>query len=38
LPIGLMIVGPMFGEATVLALANAIESETPWHKRHPELA
>ncbi|RYY24905.1 MAG: amidase [Sphingomonadales bacterium] len=38
LPIGLMIVGPMFGEATVLALANAIESETPWHRRHPELA
>ena len=36
LPIGLMIVGPMFREATVLALANALEGEADWHKRHPE--
>lgn len=37
LPIGLMIVGPMFGEATVLALAHAVEREMAWHERHPEL-
>ena len=37
LPIGLMIVGPMFGEATVLALANAVEGETEWHRRRPKL-
>jgi aspartyl-tRNA(Asn)/glutamyl-tRNA(Gln) amidotransferase subunit A len=37
LPIGLQIVGAPFAESTVLALANAYERETEWHKRHPTL-
>ena len=37
LPIGLMIVGPRFGEAKVLALAAAYERETEWHLRRPAL-
>jgi aspartyl-tRNA(Asn)/glutamyl-tRNA(Gln) amidotransferase subunit A len=33
LPIGLMIAGPHFAEGKVLALAQAYESATEWHKR-----
>jgi len=35
LPIGLQIVGPRWGEATVLQLAHAYEQATTWHKREP---
>lgn len=37
LPIGLMIAGPRFSEGKVLALANAYETATEWHKRKPPL-
>lgn len=37
LPIGLMIAGPRFSEGRVLALANAYERATEWHKRKPPL-
>jgi aspartyl-tRNA(Asn)/glutamyl-tRNA(Gln) amidotransferase subunit A len=37
LPIGLQISGPRLGEARVLALANAYEQATDWHKREPTL-
>jgi len=36
LPIGLQISGPHFGEQTVLALAQAYERATEWHRRGPE--
>ncbi len=35
LPIGLQIIGPHWGEAKVLQLANAYEQATAWHKREP---
>jgi len=38
LPIGLQISGAPFAESTVLAMAQAYERETEWHKRHPKLA
>ena len=38
LPIGVMIAGPRFSEGRVLALANAYEKETAWHKRRPQLS
>jgi aspartyl-tRNA(Asn)/glutamyl-tRNA(Gln) amidotransferase subunit A len=37
LPIGLQISGAHFAENTVLALANAYEQATEWHKRNPKL-
>lgn len=37
LPIGLMIAGPHFSEGKVMALANAYEKATEWHKRKPPL-
>jgi aspartyl-tRNA(Asn)/glutamyl-tRNA(Gln) amidotransferase subunit A len=37
LPIGLQISGNHFAEPTVLALANAYERATDWHKRRPSL-
>lgn len=37
LPIGLTIAGPHFSESRVLALANAYEKATNWHKRTPPL-
>ena len=37
LPVGLMIAGPRFSEARVLALAAAYEKATEWHKRNPPL-
>lgn len=37
LPIGLMIAGPHFAEGKVLALAQAYEKATAWHKQLPPL-
>jgi aspartyl-tRNA(Asn)/glutamyl-tRNA(Gln) amidotransferase subunit A len=37
LPVGLMIAGPRFSEARVLALAHAYEQATDWHVRKPPL-
>ncbi len=37
LPVGLMIAGPRFSEGRVLALANAYERATEWHKRKPPI-
>lgn len=37
LPIGLMIAGPRFSEAAVLALGRAYEQATTWHTRRPPL-
>jgi aspartyl-tRNA(Asn)/glutamyl-tRNA(Gln) amidotransferase subunit A len=37
LPIGLEISGPRLGEPLVLALANAYEQATEWHRRTPPL-
>jgi aspartyl-tRNA(Asn)/glutamyl-tRNA(Gln) amidotransferase subunit A len=37
LPVGLMIAGPRFSESRVLALANAYEHSTEWHRRRPPL-
>lgn len=36
-PIGLMIYGKAFDEATVLRVGHAYEQATAWHDRHPEL-
>ncbi len=38
LPIGLQIIGPHGGEATLLQLAHAYERATTWHKRRPKIA
>ena len=35
LPIGLQIIGPHWGEARVLQMAQAYEQATAWHKREP---
>jgi aspartyl-tRNA(Asn)/glutamyl-tRNA(Gln) amidotransferase subunit A len=37
MPIGLQIAGPRFGEARVLALAQAYERVTEWHTRRPPI-
>jgi aspartyl-tRNA(Asn)/glutamyl-tRNA(Gln) amidotransferase subunit A len=37
LPIGMQIIGPSGGEATVLRLAYAYEQATDWHNRHPAI-
>lgn len=37
LPIGLLISGPPFSEPRVLALAQAYERATDWHRRRPPL-
>jgi len=37
LPIGLQISGPRLGEPAVLALAQAFEQATEWHKKRPPL-
>jgi aspartyl-tRNA(Asn)/glutamyl-tRNA(Gln) amidotransferase subunit A len=37
LPIGLMISGPRFADAQVLALAHAYEKATEWHKKQPPI-
>jgi aspartyl-tRNA(Asn)/glutamyl-tRNA(Gln) amidotransferase subunit A len=38
LPVGLQLMGPALGEATLLRVADAFERRTPWHARHPEPA
>lgn len=35
LPIGLQLIGPHLGEATILQAAHAYEQSTPWHDRKP---
>ncbi len=37
MPVGLQIVGPQFGDQTVLQVAHAYEQATDWHRRHPPL-
>ena len=37
LPIGLQILGPMWGEETILRAAHAYEQATEWHLRRPSL-
>jgi aspartyl-tRNA(Asn)/glutamyl-tRNA(Gln) amidotransferase subunit A len=37
LPIGIQIAGPLFGEASILAIAHAYQRETDWHTRKPAL-
>jgi aspartyl-tRNA(Asn)/glutamyl-tRNA(Gln) amidotransferase subunit A len=37
LPVGLALVGPRFGEATVLRAAHAFQRLTDWHDRRPEI-
>jgi aspartyl-tRNA(Asn)/glutamyl-tRNA(Gln) amidotransferase subunit A len=37
LPIGLQLLGPAFGESTILRAAHAYEQATEWHKRSPAL-
>ncbi|MBC7263283.1 MAG: Asp-tRNA(Asn)/Glu-tRNA(Gln) amidotransferase subunit GatA [Chloroflexi bacterium] len=38
LPVGLQIMGPAFGEETILRVAYAYEQATEWHKAQPPLA
>ena len=38
LPIGLQLLGPAFGEETILRAAHAYEETTDWHTRRPPLA
>jgi aspartyl-tRNA(Asn)/glutamyl-tRNA(Gln) amidotransferase subunit A len=38
LPVGLALVGPHLGEATVLRAAHAFQLATDWHERRPALA
>jgi aspartyl-tRNA(Asn)/glutamyl-tRNA(Gln) amidotransferase subunit A len=37
LPLGMQIVGPPFGETTILRVGHAYERATEWHTRHPQL-
>ncbi len=37
LPVGLQLIGPKWGEATLLAIAFAFEQATDWHSRNPTL-
>ena len=37
LPVGLQVIGPHFGESTILKVAHAYEQATEWHKAHPEI-
>jgi aspartyl-tRNA(Asn)/glutamyl-tRNA(Gln) amidotransferase subunit A len=37
LPIGLQIIGPKWGEETMLRVAYAYEQATPWHKEKPPI-
>jgi aspartyl-tRNA(Asn)/glutamyl-tRNA(Gln) amidotransferase subunit A len=38
LPIGLQLLGPPFGEETLLKLAHAYEQTTPWHRERTPLS
>lgn len=35
LPVGLQLIGPRWGEASLLAIARSYEEATEWHKRRP---
>ena len=35
LPVGLQLIGPYFGEARLLAIADAFQQATDWHLRRP---
>ncbi len=37
LPVGLQIIGPMWGEETILRVGHAYEQSTPWHRERPAL-
>ncbi len=37
LPVGMVIVGPRFGDAAVLRAGHAFQQATDWHERRPEL-
>jgi len=37
LPIGLQLMGPAFGEATILSVADAYQQATDWHKAKPKI-
>jgi aspartyl-tRNA(Asn)/glutamyl-tRNA(Gln) amidotransferase subunit A len=37
LPIGLQIIGPKWGEETMLRVAHTYEQATPWHREKPAL-
>lgn len=37
MPVGLQVLGPQFGDQTVLQVAHAFEQATNWHRRHPPL-
>ncbi len=36
LPLGMQLIGPHFGDATVLRTAAAYQQATDWHQQHPE--
>ena len=38
LPVGMMLAGAMFEDATVFRFARAFETATPWHLEHPEIS
>ncbi len=38
LPIGLQLLGPLFGELKLLQAARLFERQTPWHTRRPPIA
>lgn len=38
MPRALRLIGRLYGEATVLAVARAYEQATEWHLRHPDLS
>jgi aspartyl-tRNA(Asn)/glutamyl-tRNA(Gln) amidotransferase subunit A len=38
MPVGLQIIGPWFGEARMLAVADRYQQATDWHRRRPVLA
>ena len=37
LPIGLQLMGPAFGEATILNVADAYQQTTDWHQARPKI-
>ena len=37
LPLGIQLIGPRLGEATVLAAGHAFQSTTDWHRQRPPL-
>jgi aspartyl-tRNA(Asn)/glutamyl-tRNA(Gln) amidotransferase subunit A len=37
MPVGLQVIGPQFGDQTVLRVAHAYEQATEWHRSHPSI-